>query len=93
MTRIARLVPDQQVVLSDFEHLAKDPRDLADILARTAVTAGRGYFGATVVKTAATRVSVATPLGLFDDGAIYTRDGDEIIELDLITALPTTGNQ
>jgi len=93
MTRIARLVPDQQVVLSDFEHLAKDPRDLADILARTAVTAGRGYFGATVVKTAATRVSVATPLGLFDDGAIYTRDGDETIELDLITALPTTGNQ
>ena len=93
MTRIARLVSDQQVTLTDFDHLAKDPRDLVDVLARTAVMGGRAYFGASVVKTAATRVAVSTPLGLYDDGAIYTRDESETIEIDLLSALPTTGNQ
>lgn len=93
MTRIARIVADQQITLSDFQNLAADPRDLADLIARTGIHAGRAYFGGTVLKSATTRVSVETPLGLYDNGAIYTRDASEQIELDLLSALPTTGNQ
>ena len=93
MTRIARIVPDQQVTLTDFNNLALDPRDLADILARTAITAGRAYFGAAITKTGTTRVNVETPLGMYDAGAIYTRDEGELIEIDLLSALPTTGNR
>lgn len=92
-SRIARLVSDQQVTLDDFDHLAKDPRNLADVLGKTAISAGRAYFGGTLVKTSTTRVAVETPLGLYDTGAIYTRDAEELIEIDLLSALPTTGNQ
>lgn len=93
MTRIARIVSDQQVTLSDFQNLAQDPRDLVDVMAQTAVAEGRVYFGATVIKTSETRTAVSTPLGLYDGGAIYTRDASETIEVDMLSMLPTTGNQ
>lgn len=93
MTRIARIVADQQITLDDFHNLANDPRDLADLLGRTAIEAGRAYFGATITKTGTTRVVIETPFGLYDAGTVYSRDGGELIEIDLLSALPTTGMQ
>lgn len=93
MTRIARLVANQQVTLSDFQNLAEDPRDHVDTLARAAIEPGKCYFGGELLKVSTTRVTVGTPLGLLDGGAVYTRDGSELIEFDMLTALPTTGNR
>jgi len=93
MTRIARLVADQQVVLTDFQNLSKDHRDLVDFLTKSAIDAGKSYYGATVVKVSTTRVSIETPVGFYDGGALFSRDGTETIELDMLSSLPTTGNQ
>lgn len=93
MTRIVRITADQQVTLDDFQNLAQDPRDLADLLARTSIEGGRAYFGAEVVRVSTSRVQIETPLGLYDGGAIYSRDAGETVEIDLLSELPTTGNR
>lgn len=93
MTRITRIVADQQVVLSDYQNLAHDPRNLVDALIATAIQTGKAYAGATVTKIATTKIAIETPLYVFDSGALYSRDGEDVIEIDLLAALPTTGNQ
>lgn len=93
MTRHVRFSSGQQITIKDFQSLALDPRDAQDILVRTAIDAGRSYAGAAISKISTTRVQIGTPIVLFDNGAIYTRDEAETIELDLLSNLPTTGNQ
>lgn len=90
---IQNFAEDQQLSLADAQALARDPRDLADALAKTAIESGTAYAGGTVAKTGGTRVTVATPLYLYVAGALFSREDAGGIEIDLLSVLPVAGNK
>ncbi len=91
MTRITSFVEAQTAELVDFQNLAEDPRDAADLLVSTAIEAGMKYAGGGVAKTGVTTLSVARPLTLYKSGAIFSNDLAGSFEIDLISALPGSG--
>lgn len=93
MSQIARITTNQQVTLADYQRLAQAPRDMLDMLISAAIETGQSYAGGAVTRTAATKVSVATPLYVFKLGAMYSRTDDNGIEIDFLAQLPNAGNK
>jgi hypothetical protein len=92
MTRIVKITDRQQVTLDDFVALGKDPRDTMDVVVGTAIEEQAKYAGGAVTRTATTKVTVATPLYLYRQGRVYSREDLNGVEIDLLAHLPTAGN-
>lgn len=94
MTKIARIVANQNVTVGDYANLASFPRDALDVLVEAAVSGQLDscYSGATVAKTGTTQITVETPVILFKDGKIFT-GSDTATQLNLLAHMPTSGNR
>lgn len=91
--RIVNFDDTQQVTLTDFANLATDPRDAMDAVVGKAIEFAAKYSGGTVTRTATTKITVGTPLYLFRQGRVYSRDDLNGIEIDLLAHLPSAGNK
>lgn len=92
--KTSRITANQNVTVSDYENLAKLPREALDALINAAVSGELDacYSGATVAKTGTTQVTVETPLVLFKDGKLFTGGSNSVV-LNLLAHMPTSGNR
>lgn len=90
--RIVKFDDTQQVTFDDFQNLSQDPRDAMDVTVGEAIETAAKYSGGAVTRTATTKITVATPLYLFKQGRVYSREDANGVEVDLLAHLPSSGN-
>lgn len=92
--KTSRITANQNVTVSDYENLAKLPREAMDTIINATISGELDacYSGATVAKTGTTQVTVETPLVLFKDGKLFTGGGNPVV-LNLLAHMPTSGNR
>ncbi|MEJ2116602.1 MAG: hypothetical protein P8Y36_01350 [Alphaproteobacteria bacterium] len=91
--RIVKFDDTQQVTFDDFQNLAADPREAMDVVVGEAIEQDAKYSGGAVTRTATTKITVATPLYLFKQGRVYSREDANGVEVDLLAHLPSSGNK
>lgn len=92
--KTSRITANQNVTVSDYENLAKLPREALDTIINATISGELDacYSGATVAKTGTTQVTVETPLVLFKDGKLFT-GGNSPVVMNLLAHMPTSGNR
>ena len=91
MEKIVEIASKQKITLDDYNNLGVYAREGMDHLVFDAIVPSMKYAGATVSISGTTKVAVATPLRLYQEGRVYGNEVPDGVEVDLIGQLPTSG--